>query len=302
LLAKPSRILALVALLALGSCKKKEAPAPPPAPAPPAVPQAKPEPPKPPPPAQPAFGFTGAISEEEFKAMHQLKTEPTPPRKGEMVTVEGERAYLSLPKGAKPGLPGVVVIQEWWGLNDNIMHWADRIAAEGYAALAVDLYQGKVATTPSAAMGYMKALTQKHATKVLLAAHKFLSEDPRIRAKRRGSIGWCMGGAASLRLAMAAPDLDAAVIYYGMPKWDPEKLKRIRAPLLGIWANQDKHITPAAVDRLEAALQQAGVRHQFHRFDADHAFGNPSQKVYDPKAAAAAWEKARAFLAEHLKR
>src|SRR5262245_32148409 len=92
-------------------------------------------------------GMTGILSEEQFKALHHLKTEAAPPLQGQMIDLAGGHAYLSLPPNAKPPLPGIVVIQEWWGLNDHIKHWSDRLAAAGYAALAVDLYGGKVETT-----------------------------------------------------------------------------------------------------------------------------------------------------------
>jgi carboxymethylenebutenolidase len=247
------------------------------------------------------MGWTGALSEEEFKKLHELRTDPAPPRRGQMIAVAGTRAYLSLPEHAKPPLPGLVVIQEWWGLNENIMHWADRIAADGYAALAPDLYEGKVATDPGTAMKYVKAVDPKRALEILLASHKLLASDPRIQARRRGSVGWCFGGAMSLQLALAAPDLDAAVIYYGRLVTDVEKLKKIRAPLLGIFGNRDKGIPPPAVDAFEAALKKAGVRHALHRYEADHAFANPSSARYDAESAGDAWEKVRAFLAERLK-
>src|SRR5512143_2441980 len=101
--------------------------------------------------------WTGSVSEEQFKAMHELETGKVPNLHGQMIDLAGGHAYLSLPAGAKPPLPGIVVIQEWWGLNDNIKLWSDRLAALGYAALAVDLYDGKVATTPDSAMAYMKS-------------------------------------------------------------------------------------------------------------------------------------------------
>lgn len=246
-------------------------------------------------------GPTGVLSEEGFKALHQLKTAEAPPARGAMIELAGGRAYLSLPEGAKSPLPGLVVIQEWWGLNDHIKHWTDRLAADGYAALAVDLYDGKVAGTPDSAMAYMKAVNDTRALEILRAAHAFLATDPRIQAKRRGSIGWCFGGGMSLKLALNAPDLDAAVIYYGRLVTDPEQLKAIKAPLLGIFGNKDQGIPPDAVNQFEAGLKAAGVRHKILRYDAEHAFANPSAANYDEKNAAAAWKEARAFLTAHLK-
>ncbi len=244
---------------------------------------------------------TGAVSEEAFKALHQLRTETAPPARGRMIEIAKSRAYLSLPEDAKPPVPGVVVIQEWWGLNDNIKHWADRIAAEGYAALAVDLYGGKVADNADSAMAYMKRVDEKRALEILRAAHAFLASDPRVQAKKRASIGWCFGGAWSLRLAMNAPDLDAAVIYYGRLETDPKRLAGAKAHILGVFGNKDQSIPPDVVDQFAAALDSVGIHHQILRYDAPHAFANPSNPHYDQEAAADAWKHVQTFLAEHLR-
>jgi carboxymethylenebutenolidase len=147
----------------------------------------------------------------------------------------------------------------------------------------------------------MKSVDEARARELLLAAHAFLKSDARVKATRRGSIGWCFGGGQSLRLAIAAPDLDAAVIYYGFPVTDAKELSRIEAHLLGIFGNRDAAIMPQAVDAFEAALDEAGVAHQILRFDADHAFANPSGGRYDEAAAAAAWRATCEFLEAHVK-
>jgi carboxymethylenebutenolidase len=242
----------------------------------------------------------GAVSEAEFKALHTPPGQAQIELHGTMIDLAGGKAYLSLPQGPPPH-PGLVVIQEWWGLNDNIKHWADRLAAEGYAALAVDLYEGKVTRSPDEAAQFMKSLNEVKATNIVLAAHDFLQTDSRVQAPKTGSIGWCLGGHWSLRTAINEPDLDAAVLYYGFPIEDVEQLRKIRAPLLGIYGNKDKSIPPSAVDAFEKALNSAGVTTEFHRYDADHAFANPSNPVYDQTNAAAAWEVTRTFLAKHLK-
>ncbi len=243
----------------------------------------------------------GILSESEFKALHQLTKVTAPPVRGEMIRIAGTSAYLSLPATGKPPFPAIVVIHEWWGLNDHIKHWADRLAADGYAALAVDLYGGRVANNPDSAMAYMKRVDQKRATATLLAAHKFLAGDARVRAARRASIGWCFGGGQSLRLAIAAPDLDAAVMYYGFPVDDPKELGKIKAHLLGIFGNKDQAIPPAAVDAFETTLVKADAAYQIRRYDAEHAFANPSSARYDQASATSAWNEVRAFLDEHLK-
>ena len=245
---------------------------------------------------------SGAVTEEEFQKLHTLKDEKAPPPRGQWVEVAGARAYLSLPEGARAPLPGVLVIHEWWGLNEHIQHWTDRLAAEGYAALALDLYGGKVATTSEEAMALVKAVDAQRALEVVKAGHAFLEQDARVKAPRTGVIGWCFGGGWALRTAMAVPDLDAAVMYYGHPVTDPEQLKSIQAPLLAIFGTKDPSIPEATVDAFQQALDAAGVKHRVLRFEAEHAFANPSGKNYDARAASAAWQQAQLFLESHLKR
>ncbi len=243
---------------------------------------------------------TGVLGEDQFKALHQLRGDHSPAPTGQMIDLAGGKAYLSLPANATGPVPGIVVIHEWWGLNEHIEHWADRLAALGYAALAVDLYDGKTATTPDDAMRLMKSVDDKRAHAILSAAVDFLSTDPRIKAPRRAVIGWCFGGGWSLQTALDHPDLDAIVMYYGMPETDPKALAPIRGELLGIFANKDTFITPAIVDTFETALTQAGVRATIKRYDADHAFANPSGPHYDEPAAADAWQHVVEFLGRTL--
>ncbi|MFY2561056.1 dienelactone hydrolase family protein [Corallococcus terminator] len=245
---------------------------------------------------------TGAVSEAEFKAMHTLREDAPPELKGQEVEVAGTKAYLSLPPGAKAPLPAVLLIHEWWGLNPHIKHWADRLAANGYAALAVDLYEGKVATNSDEAMALRKAVDPARATQVLKAAYVFLQDDARVRATRTGSLGWCFGGTWSLQAAMELPELDAAVMYYGHPVTDPKELASIRAPLLGIFGTKDASIPPETVQEFREALNVAGVRHRIIELEGEHAFANPSGKRYDERAAAMAWAETSMFLEHHLKR
>lgn len=250
---------------------------------------------------QPQPGMTGLVDEETFKALHELTDAEAPPLYGETVEVAGTEAYLSLPEGASGPLPGVIVIHEWWGLNDHIRHWTDRLAADGYAALAVDLYGGQVATDPDTAMTLVKQVDEAEALALLGAAHAFLAADPRIAADNQGVIGWCFGGGWALQDAIAHEQVDAAVIYYGRPITDPARLASIDAPLLGVFANQDQAIPPELVDEFVAALESAGKSIEVHRYDAVHAFANPSNAKYDQVAAADAWSQVREFFAEHLK-
>jgi len=239
------------------------------------------------------------VSEAEFKALHEHTAAEAPAPKGEMIEVGGARAYLSLPEGATAPVPGVVVIHEWWGLNPHIQHWADRLAAEGYAALAVDLYGGETATESEQAMTLMKAVDPQAAHKILAAAYDFLGSDPRVKATKRASIGWCFGGGWSLKLALAKP-LDAAVVYYGRLVTDPEALTKIDGKLLGVFGNQDQGIPPKDVDAFEAGLKEAGVDAKILRYDAQHAFANPSSARYDAASAEQAWAEVQAFLRAEL--
>jgi carboxymethylenebutenolidase len=260
------------------------------------------EPPKPPTPAgDPAPAPPpAALDEKAFAALHSLKQDKPPALLGSMVRVGDQQHYLSLPKDKKAPLPAVLLIHEWWGLNDHIKHWADRVAAEGYATLAVDLYGGKVATTADDAQKLMKAVDAAAAKATLKAAFEYLAADTNIQATRRASLGWCFGGAWSLQLAIAEPRLDACVLYYGKLPTDAEQLAKIEAPVLAVFGKKDKSIPKAAVDAFEAAMQKAGKQLRVLRYDAEHAFANPSGANYDQANASKAWTEVRAFLRERL--
>lgn len=266
-----------------------------------ALAQNPPKPDQKPAPAPAKSGLTGQVSEEEFKKMHELKKDEVPTLYGTPIDINGTKGYLSLPKGAKAPMPAVIVIHEWWGLNDNVMHWADRIAAEGYAAVAVDLYSGTVAKDADTAMAAMRKVDEAAAVKTMLAAVDFAKKDARIQATKTASIGWCFGGGMSLKLALASPDLAACVMYYGHPVDDPKQLEMLKAPLLGVFGTQDKSIPPDVVKKFDEALTTAKRDHKIISYDAPHAFANPSNPQYDEKNAGAAWVEASAFLAAHLK-
>jgi carboxymethylenebutenolidase len=205
--------------------------------------------------------------------------------------------YLARPSGDGP-FPAMVVIHEWWGLNDNIRNQAAKLAEAGYVALAVDLF-GKSATDPQEAMKLVQGLDQSAATAQLLAATQYLRSQPFVRPDRIGSIGWCFGGAQSLNLAINDPKLAAAVIYYGKPITDPKELGKTHAAILGIYGEADESIPMDQVKAFEKALGEAKIEHEFHTYpDAGHAFANPSGgHRYKPDAAGDAWEKALVFLA-----
>jgi carboxymethylenebutenolidase len=220
-------------------------------------------------------------------------------------TVDGKpvQGYLARPKLSAGPLPGLIVIHEWWGLNDNIRKMTARLAGEGYAALAVDLYEGEVADEPDrarqlarASMSRVPALQDN-----LRQARDYLGS--RVEAPRVGTIGWCFGGGWSLNAAEILGDrVDATVIYYGRLTSDPERLERLQAPILGIFGAEDRGIPVESVREFEAALRELGKPAAIHVYEgADHAFANPSGTRYDAEAAADAWEKTKAFLREHLR-
>ncbi len=247
--------------------------------------------------------WTGVLDEQTFAALHELRADAAPPLHGSDFDLGGTTAYLSMPEGPGPH-PGVVVIHEWWGLNDHIRHWADRLAADGYAAIAVDLYRGAVATTREEAAEAMRNVDPGQARETLALAHRVLARHPSIRAKKRGVIGWCFGGGWSLQHALHTPDLDACVIYYGRLETDTAQFTDLRAPILGVFGQRDRGIPPSAVEAFEQAYQAAD--HQspgltIQMYDAEHAFANPSSARYDAASAEDAWEKVRAFFAKHLK-
>jgi carboxymethylenebutenolidase len=220
-------------------------------------------------------------------------------------TVNGKpvMGYLAYPAAAEGGLPAVLVFHEWWGLNDNIRKMADQLAGQGYVALAADLYGGQVATQPEAAQSLMEqALKDRDAMgQNLRQAHGYLKEQ--IKATRVGTIGWCFGGSISLSTALIVPDgVDATVIYYGHVGGDVEKLKPLKAPVLGLFGGADDGIPVESVRAFENALKGLGKPVEIHIYDgAGHAFANPSGNNYQAEAAADAWQKSLTFLAEHLK-
>ena len=211
--------------------------------------------------------------------------------------------YLVKPADADASLPGLIVIQEWWGLNDNIRTMTRRLAAEGYTALAVDLYDGQVAETPDAARTLVQAAIQnsERLTQNVIAAHNYLVEAQ--QAPKVGSIGWCFGGSWSLNSALALPaDLDATVIYYGgQISTDPAILEPLQMPIQGHFGSLDTNPSPDTVQAFETALNDLGKDTEIYMYEgANHAFANPSGTRYNAEAADLSWQRTVAFLKQHL--
>jgi carboxymethylenebutenolidase len=211
------------------------------------------------------------------------------------------QAVLYAPEGKGP-FPGIAVIHEYWGLNDWVKEQASKLSDQGYVALAVDLYRGKVATTPDEAHELMRGVPEDRAARDLHAAVEFLKSQSNVKKDRIGSIGWCMGGGYSLGMALQEPTLTAAVIHYGHLATDPESLKKINAAILGIFGGQDRGIPVDDVKKFEQTLKQLGKKVEIVIYpDAGHAFENPNNKTgYRPDDAADAWKRTVKFLAATL--
>jgi carboxymethylenebutenolidase len=216
---------------------------------------------------------------------------------------ETVQALLYTPAGKGP-FPAIIVIHEYWGLNDWVKDQAAKLADLGYVALAIDLYRGKVATTPDMAHELMRGVPEDRAKRDLHAAFEFLQSQPDVKKDHIGAIGWCMGGGYALDVALQEPTLAADVINYGHLATDPEAIKKINAPILGLFGGQDQGIPPADVKKFGETLDKMGKKIDVKIYDdAGHAFENPNNKTgYRPDDATDAWKRTVAFLAENLKK
>ena len=213
--------------------------------------------------------------------------------------------YLAEPAAGSKA-PAMVVIQEWWGMNDQIKGVADKLAKAGYRALVPDLYRGKQALDANEARHLMEGLNFGDAAgQDIRGAVQYLKGSGSAKV---GVTGFCMGGALTVLSAVSVPEMDAGVIWYGYPPLQYVDASKIKAPLLGHWATQDQAFAISGVDELEKKLKAANVKYEFHRYNAKHAFANETadQKKldmlkYDPKAAEQAWKRTMDFLAKHLK-
>ncbi len=210
--------------------------------------------------------------------------------------------YLALPEAAGPHA-ALVVIHEWWGLNEWVKEETGKLAERGYVALAVDLYRGQVAYDPSLAHELMRGMPQDRAIRDLKSAFDYLAGREDVAKDKIGSIGWCMGGGLSLQLAINEPRLAACVVNYGSMPTDAAEIEKIHAPVLGNFGAEDRGIPPSAVEAFEKAMKDAKKTVDLKVYPgAGPAFENPNNKLgYRETAAQDAWDRTLAFLDHTLK-
>lgn len=234
------------------------------------------------------------VAEEGPEVMGEDVTYPD--RDGEELT-----GYLAWPaSAAETPLPGLIVLQEWWGLNEHIKEVTRRFAGQGYVALAPDLYKGAVATEPDEARKLVMALDMPEAVAEIGQAIDFLLSQESVRGEKAGIVGFCMGGRLVLASATTLDTIAAAVPFYGSPLSD-EEAATVKAPVQGHYGADDGGIPVDGVKAMEAALEAAGVENEFYIYEgAPHAFFNDTAASYRPEAAAQAWERTLAWFATHL--
>ena len=239
-------------------------------------------------------------------ALNLFLVSPAAAQKTENVTYKSGNdtvtGYLASPNGVGKH-PAVIVIHEWWGLNDWVKDQAQKFAAQGYMALAVDLYRGQVAKTPDEAHVLMRGLPDDRGLRDLQAAFAYLSSRPDVDATKIGSIGWCMGGGWSIKLAEDQPKLAAFVVNYGSLPTDKAIIAKINSPMLGNFGAEDKGIPPESVQAFEDAMKAAGKSTDIKIYGgAGHAFENPSNKDgYRPEATADAEKRIASFFRKNLR-
>lgn len=245
----------------------------------------------------------------ETPTANEAQAEPRHPVTGQDVVYGHQgsrelRGYLAVPQGAAADapLPAVMMIHEWWGLNDNIRMMARRLAGEGYRVLAVDLYGGQSASDAGQARSLVTQVMQDRPSAIqnLGQAADYLRGSQ--KTTKLGVIGWCFGGGFSLQSALQLADrVDASVVYYGQPVTDRAELAKLRAPLAGFFGLRDQGIPPDSVRKMEQELKSLGKTVDIRFYDANHAFANPSGQSYNPTAASDAWARTLDFFSSTLK-
>ncbi|MBT7294472.1 MAG: dienelactone hydrolase family protein [Rhodospirillaceae bacterium] len=205
-------------------------------------------------------------------------------------------AALAVP--AQTPAPAILLVHEWWGLNDQIKTMAADLAKQGYLALAVDLYNGHVTDKPDEARKLVGGVDGAAATDTVGSWLRWL-KGHQLASGKSATIGWCFGGGWSLNAALAEP-VDATIVYYGSVKKSAGDLQALNGPVLGHFAERDHWINHAMVSGFEAEMAKAGRAYTSHWYEADHAFANPTSARYDEGDAALAWQRSLDFLRQHL--
>ncbi len=253
-------------------------------------------------------------SMKDFTKDPAFRAEHLSPENIDFVPQHGKMAKVKVPGGAEANLfivppkeggkAAVVMIHEWWGLNDHIKREAERLhAATGYGVLAVDMYDGKVATTSDQAGEFVRAVNDERAHGILKATLDAAKNGNVLGGamSKIGTIGYCFGGGWSFQAALKnGPMVDACVVYYGMPETDPAKLGGLTAPVLGIFGKQDARLGPELVGTFAKAMATATKPLDIRMYDAPHAFANPSNPKYDKVSADKAWHETLAFFGRYL--
>jgi carboxymethylenebutenolidase len=214
---------------------------------------------------------------------------------------ESGKGFLAAPQGEGP-FPGIIVVQEWWGLDDHIKDVVQRFAGEGFVALAPDLYHGKVTKEPGEAQKLMMSLNLGEATKELTRATEFLASRPEVGGRGIGAIGFCMGGGLALNLACESPHIRAVAPFYGTNPNPVDKVQDLGGPVFAAYAEHDNFAGESVRRQLEEALIKFDIGHETRVYPgAQHAFFNDTRAdVYDRKAADDAWKRAVSLFRENL--
>jgi carboxymethylenebutenolidase len=205
-------------------------------------------------------------------------------------------------------LPGVVMIHEWWGLNDHIKNMADEVSKEGYAVLAIDLYNGKVAASPDEAMNYVNSAreNQNESNSNMIGAVDYLKTLDVVDPSKIVAVGWCFGGGQALQLTLNAnpsSPIAATVLYYGNLVTDQQQLSKIKGPILGIFGSEDQSIPVSEVKQFESGLNANNITNEIYIYEGvGHAFANPTGESFAPAELKDAWQKTVEFLNSHVKK
>ncbi|OJJ20025.1 dienelactone hydrolase [marine bacterium AO1-C] len=252
--------------------------------------------------------FADLTYDDEFIGSHELPTTVSNHTYAgkviEYATPDGKKAKAYVNMANRKSNNYLFVIHEWWGLNDNVKKEADQLFKDlkkmKVNVVALDLYDGKVATTRENAGKYMRGTKPKRAAAIINGAIKMANEKSKEAGKGKakiGTIGWCFGGGWSLQSSILAGDQGiGCVMYYGMPEKDESRLKMLKADVLGIFAKKDRWINPKVVGQFEQRMKNVGKKVKVHQYDADHAFANPSSPRYAEKAAKDAYAKTMKFF------